>query len=236
MGGLRPLPEDPLCALWLPARLLRPRFCESSSLSLWFFPFRGPPPISHLFLSLRPRRSRSPIPSLAPSWWCPCPLMRWGLLTLSGYVLSVPSAFSLRRSRLSIPFALLPLSRSVFADGIRLLRAVALAEGRLPMRWVPSEPLGLAVAPPISPYTGPGQSPQFCRTPIGAQVGVSCFSCATFRKYSWRSFCQFHWLMRVPASTFLLGCVPWTLEVTSDWVDLVSPSSHFQDSVDCADL
>ena len=28
----------------------------------------------------------------------------------------------------------------------------------------------------------------------------------------------------------------WTLEVTSDWVDLGSPSSHFQDSVDCADL
>ena len=24
--------------------------------------------------------------------------------------------------------------------------------------------------------------------------------------------------------------------MTSDWVDLVSPSSHFQDSVDCADL
>ena len=178
--GLRPLPEDSPCALWLPVRLLwpslRPRVCESSSLSLWFFPFRGLPPISRLFLSLRPRRSRSPIPSLAPSWWSPCPLMRWALLTLSGYVLSVPSAFSLRRSRLSFPFAMSPLSRSVFADGIRLLRAVALAEGRLPMRWVPSEPLRLAVAPPILPYTGPGQSPQFCRTPIGAQVGVSCFS------------------------------------------------------------
>ena len=200
MGGLRPLPEDSLCALWLPARLLwpslRPRVCESSSLSLWFFPFRGPPPISRLFLSLRPRWCRSPIPSLAPSWWSPCPLMQWALLTLSGYVLSVPSAFSLRRSRLLIPFAMSPLSRSVFADSIRLLRAVALAEGRLPMRWVPSEHLGLAVAPPC---TGLGQSLQFCRTPFGAQVGVSCFSCATFCKYSWRSFCRFHWLMRVPA-------------------------------------
>ena len=148
--------------------------------------------LSRLFLSLRPLRSRSPIPSLAPSWWSPCPLMRWALLTLSGYVLSVPSAFSLRRSRFSIPFAMSPFSRSVFADGFRLLRAVALAEGRLLMRWVPSEPLGLAVAPPISPYTGPGQSPQFCRTPIGAQVSVSFFSCATFCKYSWRSFCLFH--------------------------------------------
>ena len=196
MGGLRPLPEDSLCALWLPARLLWPslrlRVCKSSSLSLGFFPFRGLTPISRLFLSLRPRRSRSPIPSLAPSWWSPCPLMRWALLTLSGYVLSVPSAFSLHRSCLSIPFAISPLSCSVFADGIRHLRAVALAEGRLPLRWVPSGPLGLAVAPPLSPYTGPGQSLQFCRSPIGAQVDVSCFSCATFRKYSWRYICLFH--------------------------------------------
>ena len=162
--------------------------------------------------------------------------MQWALLTLSGYVLSMPSAFYLRRSRLLIPFAMSPLSLSVFADGIHHLRVVALAEGRLPMRWVPSEPLGLAVAPPILPYTGPGQSPQFCRVPFGAQVGVSYFSCASFRGYSWRSFCQFHWLMRVPSLTFPLGGVIWTLEVTSDWVDLVSPSSHFQDSVDCADL
>ena len=146
LDGLRPLPVDSLHALWLPARLLwpslRPRVCESSSLSLGFFPFRGPTPISRLFLSLRPHRSRSPIPSLAPSWWSPCPLMRWALLTLSGYVLSVPSAFSLHRSHLSIPFAMSPLSHCVFADGLRPLRAVALAEGRLPMRWVLRSPWG----------------------------------------------------------------------------------------------
>ena len=46
-----------------------------------------------LFLSLGLSRSRSPIPSLAPSWWSPCPLMRWAFLPLYGYVLSVPSAF-----------------------------------------------------------------------------------------------------------------------------------------------
>ena len=69
---LRPLPDDSLGALGLPARLLwpslRPRVCQSSSLSAWPFPFRGPPPISRLFLSWRPCRSRSLIPSLAPSW------------------------------------------------------------------------------------------------------------------------------------------------------------------------
>ena len=79
-----------------------------------------------------------------------------------------------------------PFSRRVFADSISPLRAVALAEGRIPMRWVPSEPMGFAVAPPLSPYTGPGQSPRFCRAPLGAQVGVSYFYCATFRMYSWR--------------------------------------------------
>ena len=118
---LRPLSDDSLGALGLPARLLWPslrqRVCESSTLSAWSFPFGGLAPFSHLFLSWRPCRSRSLIPSLAPSWWWPCLLLRWALLTLSGYVLSVPSAFSLRWSRWSI--ALSPLSRSVYADGFR---------------------------------------------------------------------------------------------------------------------
>ena len=118
------------CAYWWSS--LRPRVFESSGLSPGFFPFRGETPVSCLFLSLRPRRSRSPIPSLALSWWSPCPLMRWAVLTLSCYVLRMPSAFSLHRSRLSIPFTMLPLSRIVFADGIRPLRAVALAEGASP--------------------------------------------------------------------------------------------------------
>ena len=89
-------------------------------------------PVSHMFLTLRPRQSRSPIASLAPSWWTPCPILRWALLTLSCYVLLVPSSFSLHRSRLSIPFALSPLSRRVFADGIRPLCLVALAAGASP--------------------------------------------------------------------------------------------------------
>ena len=85
---LRPLPDDSLDALELLEGFLwpslRPRVCESSSLSAWSFPFWGPPPISCLFLSWRPCRSRSLIPSLAPSWWCPCLLMWWVLLLLSG--------------------------------------------------------------------------------------------------------------------------------------------------------
>ena len=49
----------------------------------------GPSPSGVCHLS-RVCRSRSLISSFSPSWWWPCPLQRWALLTLSGYVLSVP--------------------------------------------------------------------------------------------------------------------------------------------------
>ena len=90
------------------------------------------------------------------------------------------------------PVALSPLLRSVSADGFCPWWGLALAEGRLPMNWVLSKPLGICggstyialhrtwLVSAILPYA------------VGAQVGVSYFSCATFRKYSWRSFYQFH--------------------------------------------
>ena len=79
-----------------------------------------------------------------------------------------------------IPFAIWPLSRRVFTEAISPLEVVALAEWRLPVRWVPSKPMWLALAPPILPYTGPGQSPRRCRAPLGALVGVSYFYCSMF--------------------------------------------------------
>ena len=79
--------------------------------------------------------------------------MRWAFLSLYGYVLSVPPAFLcvglVCRSRSQYR-----PSRAIFADSIVPLRAVALAEGYLPWSWVTSEPMGFAVAPPLSPYTG----------------------------------------------------------------------------------
>ena len=137
-----------------------------------FFPFRGPTPVSRMFLSLRPSRSRSPIPSLAPSWWSPCPILWRALMTLSCYVLRVPSAslcISLvcrSRSHCRPSHAVSSLTVSILCTW-SLLRL-----GHLPMRWVPSEPLGFAVTPPISPSTVPGQSPRSWRPPLGAQVGV----------------------------------------------------------------
>ena len=137
---LRPLPDGSLVALGLPVRLLLPslrqRFSESSSLSAWSFPFRGLSPFSRLFLCWRPCRSRSLIPSLAPSWWWPCPLLRWALLTLSGYALSVPSAVSLCWSRCSIPSHCRPSCTVSFLTVSVIGARFALAEGRLPMRLV----------------------------------------------------------------------------------------------------
>ena len=72
---------------------LWPRVFESSRLSPVFFPFWGPTPLSRMFLSLGPSRSRSPIPSLAPSWWSPCLILWRALMTFSCCVLRVPSAF-----------------------------------------------------------------------------------------------------------------------------------------------
>ena len=48
------------------------------------------------------------------------------------------------------------------------------------MRWVPSEPMRFTVAPPVSPYTGPGQSTRSRQPPLGPQVGVYSFSLRVF--------------------------------------------------------
>ena len=152
---LWPLPGSSLGALGLPVHLLFPslrqRVSGSSSLSAWSFPFRGLSPFSRLFLSWRPCRSRSFHPSLLLGGGL-VPLLRWALLTLSSYVLSVPAAVSLRsiplHCRPSCPMSLLTVS----VIGARF----AFAEGRLPLRLVPWGPWRVAVAPPISPYTRPG--------------------------------------------------------------------------------
>ena len=153
---------------------------EAASLQEFFplclvLPLRGLPPFSRLFLCWRPCRSRSLIPSLAPSWWWPCPLLRWALLMLSGYVLSVPSAVSLRRSRWSIPSHCRPSCTvsllTVSVIGVRF----AFAEGRLPMRLVPSGPLGSCGG---STYIALHQTWLVSANlpyAIGAQVGVSYF-------------------------------------------------------------
>ena len=241
---LRPLPDDSLGALGLPARLLwsslRQWACESSSLSAWSFPFGGLPPFSCLFLSWRPCRSRSLIPSLAPSWWWPCLLLRWALLTLSGYVLSVPLRLFFTSVSLVDPVGrscriVAPLAPCLCWWFQSLVRVSLLRRGVSPCVWFRRNPWGVAVAPPISPYTGPGWSPPICRVPLELR---SVFH-ILLRDVP-------HVFMAIILSVSLTHACPW-LVITigwcsldtckmSDWVDLLSPSSLFQDSVICADL
>ena len=64
--------------------------------------------------------------------------------------------------------ALSPLSRSVYADGFPSLVSVLLLQrGVCPCVRCRRSPWGVAVAPPLSPYIGPGWSPPICRLPLG---------------------------------------------------------------------
>ena len=83
------------------------------------------------------------------------------------------------------PVVLSPLSRCVSADGFRLWWALALAEGRLPVSWVPLEPLGICGGSTYITLHRIWLVSAILSYTVGAQVGVSYFSCATFRKYSW---------------------------------------------------
>ena len=192
---LQPLPDDSLGALWLPVRLLwsslRLRVGEGSSLSAWSFPFRGLSPFSRLFLSWRPCRSRSLFPSLAPSWWWPCTLLRWALLTLSGCVLSVPSAVFFASVSLIDPVALSPLLHRVFADGFRHWCAFRLCGGASPLAFGSVGAFGELWW--LHLYRLTPDLVGLHRFAVWLWSSGRCFlfSCVTFRTSPWRSFCQF---------------------------------------------
>ena len=77
---------------------------------------------------------------------------------------------SLRRSRYRSRLHCRP-SRAVSSLTVSIFCEWSLLrQGRLPMHWVPLEPMGFAVAPPISPYTGPGQSPRLDVSPLGLRL------------------------------------------------------------------
>ena len=78
------------------------------------------------------------------------------------------------------------------ADGVRPLRAVALVEGRLPIRWAPLEPMGLVVAPPFSPSTGPGQFPHFAVRPLELRSVFHTFPARRSASIHGDKYCQFH--------------------------------------------
>ena len=86
-----------------------------------------------------------------------------------------------------------------------------LRRGVSPCVWSRRGPWGVAVAPPISPYTGPGWSPPFCRMPLELRSVFYVLLCdipPVFMAIIWTSFtdsCMS--LARHPP----YGVVPWTL-------------------------
>ena len=101
--------------------------------------------------------------------------------------------------------------------------------------WSCRDPWGVAVAPPISPYTGPDWSPPFCRVPLELRSVFSVLLCdilpvfmAIIGSVSLAPACP---LRIIP----IRGCSLDTCKA-SDWLDLLSSSSLFPDSVICADL
>ena len=108
----------------------------------------------------------------------------------------------------------------------------AFAEGRLPLRLVP---WGVAVAPPISPYTRPGWSLPFCLVPLELRSVFYVLLCdipPVFMAIIWSVSLTPACPLRV---TPIWGCSLDTC-VACDWLDLLSSSSLFRDSVLRADL
>ena len=91
------------------------------------------------------------------------------------------------------------------------------------------------MAPPISPYTGPGWSQPFLPGAIAAPVGVYVLLCdipPVFLAIIWSVSLTPACPLRV---TPIRGCSLDTC-VACDWLDLLSSSSLFRDSVICAAL
>ena len=107
--------------------------------------------------------------------------------------------------------------------------------GGLPLRWSHRGPWGVAVAPPISPYTGPGWFPPFCRVPLVLRSVFYVLLCAfppVFMAIIWSVSLTPACPLRV---TPLRGC-SLDICVACGWLGFLSSSSLFQYSVICADF
>ena len=203
---LRPLPVGSPGALGLTVRLLLPsvrlRVSESSSLSAWSFPFRGLSPFL-AFVPLLEAMSESLTHSIPRSFL---------VVALSASAVGFADALwlcperALRRFFASVslfdPVVLSALLHRIFTDGFRHWCAFHFCGGASPQAFGPVGTHGelrwllLYRLPPaligLRPFA-------VCRWRSGR---CFLFYCATFRQYSWRSFGQFHWLLRVPCASF----------------------------------
>ena len=98
------------------------------------------------------------------------------------------------------PVALSPLLHRVFADGFRHWCAFRLCGGPSPHAFGSVGALGELQW--LHLYRLTLDLVGLCQFAVWLWSSGRCslFSCATFRTYTWRSFCQFPWLLRVPTS------------------------------------
>ena len=104
-----------------------------------------------------------------------------------------------------------------------------LRRGVSPCVWSRRGPWGVAVAPPISPYTGPGWSAPFCRVPLELRSVFYVLLCdipPVFMAIIWSVSLTPACPLRI---TPIRGCSLDT--VACDWFDFLSSSSLFRDSV-----
>ena len=138
------------------------------------------------------------------------------------------------------PVALSPLLHRVFTDSFRHWCAFRFCGGGggggfSPGVWSRRGPWGVVVAPPISPYTGPGWSPPICRVPLELRLVFYVLLCdilPVFMAIIWSGSLTPACVLRVIP---MRRCSLDTCEACV-WLDLLSSSSLFQDSVICADL
>ena len=228
---LPPLPVGSPGDLGLPVRLLLPslwlRVSESSSLSAWAFPFWGLSlfltfvplleALSELLTHSFPRSflvvalSASAVGFADALWICPGRALRRFFASVS----------------LLDPGALSPLLHRVFPDGFRHWCAIRFCGGASPLAFGPVGALGES---PLSPYTRLGWSPPFCRVPLVLRSVFYVLLCdipPVFMAIIWSVSLTPACPLRVNP---LRGCSLDTC-VACGWLDFLSSSSLFRDSV-----
>ena len=102
--------------------------------------------------------------SLAMSWVCPQPFLCAGLVDRSRRIVA-------------------PLAPCLCCRFPSLVRVSLMRWGVSPCSWFRRGPWGVAVAPPILPYTGPGWSPPFCRVTLKLRSVFHIFLCVIPDEY-----------------------------------------------------
>ena len=205
---------------------LRLRVSESSSLSAWSFPFRGLSPFL-AFVPLLEALSESLTHSIPRSFL---------MVALSASAVGFADALwlcperALRRFFASVslfdPVALSPLLHRVFTDGFRHWCAFRFCGGTSPHAFGPVGALGELRWLHLYRLTPDLVGLRQFAVCLWSSGRCFMFYCATFRPYSWRSFGQFHCLLRVPCASFPCGDVPWTLaRRVSSWTYCPPPRS-----------